>query len=169
MQTIFQKPRGGENRKSYSSSTPSFLKGILKCEQCGTAMTPTYAYNHGLRYRYYTCSNHIRHKSCTSKFKTVPADDIEQKVLEEIFKILRSPEVLLEINKLVENEQNSDVLKANMISAINNLIEVWGFLYPTEQYKISKIIMDVVTISDEGIKIKMNLDGFDCVLRQLAA
>lgn len=169
VQEIFQKPRGGNGRKKYNSGTSSFLKGILKCEKCGTAMTPTYAYNHGLRYRYYTCSNHIRHKSCVSQFKTVPADDIEQKVLDEIFKILRSPEVMLEINKLIENEKDKDFIKANMISAVNNLAEVWNFLYPAEQYKIAKILIEIVTISDEGIRIKMDLDGFDCALRQLSS
>lgn len=168
IQTIFRKIDSNQ-RKSYNSSTPSFLKGIFKCEKCGTAMTPSFAYNHGLRYRYYTCSNHIRHKSCLSEFKRVPAEEIEQKVAEEIIKILRSPEIIMNINKLAvkDSTMSQDTLKANLKSALNNLTEVWTYLYPTEQQKICKMLIDVVTISDSGLKLKMNFDGFDRVMLEL--
>ncbi len=168
IQTIFRKIDSNQ-RKAYNSSTPSFLKGIFKCEKCGTAMTPSFSYNHGLRYRYYTCSNHIKHKSCLSKFKRVPAEDIEQKVSEEIIKILRSPEIVMNINKLAEKDitVSQDVLRENLTSALNNLTEVWTYLYPIEQQKICKMLIDVVTISDSGLKIKMNFDGFDKIMMEL--
>jgi hypothetical protein len=65
-------------------------------------MTPTYAYNHGLRYRYYACSNHIRCKSFTSAFKNIPAEDVEQRVVEEALGILRSPEIVLNVERIAE-------------------------------------------------------------------
>ena len=168
IQTIFKKIDSNQ-RKAYNSSTPSFLKGIFKCEKCGTAMTPSFSYNHGLRYRYYTCSNHVKHKSCLSKFKRVPAEDIEQKVSEEIIKILRSPEIIMNINKLVEKDTtiSQNILRENLTSALNNLTEVWTYLYPIEQQKICKMLIDVVTISDSGLKIKMNFDGFDKIMMEL--
>jgi hypothetical protein len=52
VQTLFKKQdettANGQRRKGYATATPSFLKGILKCAKCNVAMTPTYAYNHGL-------------------------------------------------------------------------------------------------------------------------
>ena len=69
-----------------------------------------------------------------SKFKRVPAEDIEQKVSEEIIKILRSPEIVMNINKLAEKDitVSQDVLRENLTSALNNLTEVWTYLYPIE-------------------------------------
>ena len=63
---------------------------------------------------------------------------------------------------------NSEIMKENVISALKNLTEVWNFLYPTEQHKIAKLLLDEVMLADAGIKIKMNLDGFDRVLREIA-
>lgn len=171
IQGIFKKC-DKDGHKTYATSTPSFLKGILKCAKCKAAMTPTYAYNHGLRYRYYVCSNHVRNKSCLSAFKTVSADEIEQQVLKEIFKILSSPEVIMNINRIVESDAGKTsspaVLKENIVAALNNLTEIWSFLYPMEQQKISKMLIDEVSLADNGINLKMNLDGFDRVMREIS-
>ncbi|MDR0677898.1 MAG: zinc ribbon domain-containing protein [Holosporaceae bacterium] len=168
--------RFGQRRKGYVTATPSFLKGILKCAKCNVAMTPTYAYNHGLRYRYYACSNHIRCKSCTSDFKTVPAEDVEQNVIDEVLGILRSPEVVINVERIAERETakggktatNPEITKQNLILALKNLTEVWSYLYPTEQQKIVGMLTDEVVVGDDGIRMKIDLDGFDHVMRELA-
>jgi hypothetical protein len=180
VQTLFKKQdemtANGWQRKSYATATPSFLKGILKCARCNVAMTPTYAYNHGLRYRYYACSNHIRCKSCTSAFKTISAEDVEQKVTDEILEILRSPEIVMNVERIVEveaakhsgNTASPEITKQNLIMALKNLTEIWSYLYPTEQQKIVKTLMDEIIIGDDGIRITMNLEGFDMVIAELA-
>jgi hypothetical protein len=192
VQTLFKKQdettANGWRRKGYATATPSFLKGILKCAKCNVAMTPTYAYNHGLRYRYYACSNHIRCKSCRSTFKTIPAEDVEQKVIDEILRILRSPEIVLHIEKIAENKANRhggnavhernhngitaaspEITKQNLILALKNLTEVWSFLYPTEQQKVVSMLTDEVIVGDDGITVRMDLQGFDWRMRELTA
>jgi hypothetical protein len=150
-------------------------------------MTPTYAYNHGLRHRYYACSNHIRCKSCTSVFKTIPAEDVEQKVIGKVLRILRSPEIVMNVEKIAENEATKhggnavheekhngitttspEITKQNLIIALKNLTEVWSYLYLTEQQKIVKMLMDEVVVGDEGIRMKMELEEFDSVMREVA-
>jgi len=75
----------------------------------------------------------------------------------------------MNINKLSEKDStvSQDVLRENLTSALNNLTEVWTYLYPIEQQKICKMLIDVVTISDSGLKIKMNFDGFDKIMMEL--
>ncbi len=164
-QTLFKK-YNQDARKGYRSASPSFLKGFIKCAKCGVAMTLTYAYNHGLRYRYYACSNHIRHKTCESAFKTIPAEDVEEKVIQEIIQTIRSPEILTNINRLAE--EHAAISKQNLIMALKNFTDVWAFLCPTEQQKIVSMLTDEVLVGDEGIKIGMNLKGFDRVMVELA-
>jgi DNA invertase Pin-like site-specific DNA recombinase len=172
-QRLFKKRDGDTGRKGYATATPSFLKGILKCERCNVAMTPTYAYNHGLRYRYYSCSNHIRCKMCQSAFKTVPAEDVEQKVVDEILRILRSPEIAINLDKLVSERRNKDgtaeISRQNLIMALKNLTDVWSFLYPMEQSKVVRMLVDEVVLGDEGLKVTLGLDGFDRVWREVRA
>jgi hypothetical protein len=181
VQTLFKKQdettANGQRCKGYATATPSFLKGILKCARCNVAMTPTYAYNHGLRYRYYACSNHIRCKSCTSDFKTVPAEDVEQNVIDEVLGILKSPEIVINVERIAEREADKregkaispEITKQNLIMALKNLTEVWSFLYPTEQQKIVSMLTDEVIVGDDGIRILMNLEGFDRVMLELSA
>lgn len=164
-QTLFKK-YNQDARKGYRSASPSFLKGFIKCQKCDVAMTPTYAYNHGLRYRYYACSNHIRHKSCESAFKTIPAEDVEEKVIQEIIQTVRSPEILTNIAHI--SDEHAEISRQNLILALKNLNEVWAYLYPTEQQKIVSMLTDKVVVGDEGIRIAMNLHGFDRVMVELA-
>ena len=158
VQTLFTESGA---RKGYGSATPSFLKGILKCEECGCAMTPTYTYNHGLRYRYYTCSNHIRHKTCTAKIKTYPAEELEKKIVEEIVKILKTPEIALQLSQVAAENNDQNVTNATIISALNNLSEIWEYLYQVEQRKIARLLIDEATVSSDGIMVRMNTEGVE--------
>ena len=158
VQTLFTESGA---RKGYGSATPSFLKGILKCEECGCAMTPTYTYNHGLRYRYYTCSNHIRHKTCQAKIKTYPAEELEKKIVEEIVKILKTPEIALQLSQVAAENNDPNVTNATIISAINDLSEIWEYLYPAEQHKIARLLIDEATVSSDGIMVRMNTEGVE--------
>jgi hypothetical protein len=129
-------------------------------------MTPTCAYNHGLRYRYYACSNHIRCKSCESAFKTVPAEDVEQKIVDEILLILRGPEIISTVNRIAD--ERSEISRQNLVLALKNLAEVWTFLYPTEQHKVGMLVEEAL-IGDEGIRITLDLEGFSWVMREMGA
>ena len=150
----------------FSSSSVSFLRGFLKCS-CGAQMKSMYCCNHGLRYRYYICSNHSRYKTCNSPYRNLPAESIERAVLDEIFKIMRSPEVVSSINKLAE--KNKEVSRNDLMLALKNLNDVWNFLYQAEQRKIVKMLISSVELKDRGIKITLNLDGFDSLFVQLAS
>ena len=153
-------------KRNFSSSSASFLRGVLKCS-CGSPMKSTYCNNHGLRYRYYTCINHVRYKNCTSPYKSVPAATVEKVVLEEIFKIIRSPEVVANINRLAE--KNKEVSKNDLLLALQNLNEVWKHLYQAEQQKVVQMLISSAELKDNGIKITLNLEGFDSLFVQLAA
>jgi DNA invertase Pin-like site-specific DNA recombinase len=124
VQKIFAK---NVNTKHQKKSSPYPLKGLLKCGSCGATMSPTACNNHGLKYRYYTCANHIRFKSCKSSVKNVPAEGVEAKVTEEVLLKLKSPEVMLKIHNLaLENA----VGEAQLQSSLRNLSETWAYLYP---------------------------------------
>jgi len=75
----------------------ALLKGILRCAPCGCAMTPTHTTKNGnRRYRYYVCSNAQKRgrKCCPSK--SVPAQEIERVVIDQIRHIGRDPSLVRE-------------------------------------------------------------------------
>jgi gamma-glutamylcyclotransferase (GGCT)/AIG2-like uncharacterized protein YtfP len=123
--------------------------------------------NHGLIYRYYTCLNHLKYKTCQSPHKNIPAEPVEQSVINEVFKIIRSPEVVVNMNRLAE--QRNDLKKEDLMTALKNLNEAWNYLYQAEQEKIVRILVDSVEIKENGIKLHLNLDGFDNLFVELSA
>ena len=129
-------------------------------------MIPTCCVKNGMRYRYYVCQNHHKFKSCNSVFKTVPAGPVEEQVVNEIIRILRSPEILVHIDKLAE--ENKKVSHEDVLEALKNLNDVWHYLYQAEQCKIVKLLVNSVQIQNSGLKMNMNLDGLNRLLIELA-
>jgi DNA invertase Pin-like site-specific DNA recombinase len=163
VQEIFEK---NKNTKHQKKSSPYFLKGLVKCGGCGATMTPTCGNSRGLKYRYYTCNTHFRSRNCWFPFRNVPAEELEARVLEEVLQKLKSPEVLLKIHELAnENETNDTQLQ----SSLNNIGETWKYLYPQEQAKIMKLLINFIELKEDGINIQMNMDGFNTLLFGLGA
>lgn len=92
------------------------------------------------------------------------AEDVEEKVIHET---IRSPEILTNINRLAD--EHAEISKQNLVMALKNLTDVWHYLYPTEQQKIVSMLTDEVIVGDDGIKIALNLQGFDRVMVELSA
>ncbi|MDR3155736.1 MAG: zinc ribbon domain-containing protein [Holosporaceae bacterium] len=141
-------------------------QGIIHCA-CGSLMKHTCSSNHGLVYRYYTCYNQVKYKNCPSQHKNIPAEPVERSVIEEVLKIIKSPEVVINLNRLAE--QRKDLRKDDLMTALKNLNEAWSYLYQAEQTKIVKILVERVEIKENGIKLDLNLDGFDNLFVELAS
>lgn len=101
-----------------------------------------------------------------SAFKAVPAEDVDGKVIHELIQTIRSPEIWTGINRLAD--EHDEISKQNLVMALKNLNDVWAYLYPTEQQKIVGMLPDEVIVGDDGIKIAMNLSGFDRVMVELS-
>jgi site-specific DNA recombinase len=82
----------------------TLLAGLLSCQPCGCAMTPTYSSRTGRRYRYYTCTGAIRRGWSTCPSKALPAAAIERYVLEQVPALpgVRSREQDARLRRVVE-------------------------------------------------------------------
>jgi DNA invertase Pin-like site-specific DNA recombinase len=166
VQEIFASHSSNEKVK-YASPNPALLSGLTRCAACNCLIGADSAKKENIIYRYYTCYNHKKYGICKAEHKSIPADMLEQNVIDEVLRILKSPEVTMKINKLAE--QQEDIEKAEIFNAVKNLHESWNYLYHAEKRKILALIVKSVDIMDEGIKINLNLEGFDGFLMELAA
>jgi len=88
----------------------ALLKGLLRCAPCACAMTPSHTSRKGgLRYRYYTCVHAQKNgwQSCPSK--SIPAQPIEQLVIEQIQRLGRDPLVLEQMLTQVRQQDDARV------------------------------------------------------------
>jgi site-specific DNA recombinase len=84
VQDVLRKQSNGRVGRTESHA---LLKGILRCQPCGFAMTPTFAAKPGgPRYRFYTCVNALKRgrQACPARY--LPAKRIESMVIEQIQK-----------------------------------------------------------------------------------
>ena len=69
----------------------ALLKGILRCQPCGFAMTPSFACKKkGRRYRLYACVNALKRGGQACPRRYVPALAIEQLVIEQIRELAKT-------------------------------------------------------------------------------
>src|SRR5258708_9096884 len=80
--------RQTRSRERFSSG--AYLKGLLHCRPCGTAMTPTYASkNGGRRYGYYVCTNALQRGRTNCPSRSLPSAAIEEWVLEHLQEVAK--------------------------------------------------------------------------------
>src|SRR5262249_36911581 len=78
-------PRRG-TRRLVRQQSGALLKGLLRCQPCGCAMSPTQAQKNGRRYRYYVCLNACKRGRQVCPSKSLAATLIEDWVVEQVRK-----------------------------------------------------------------------------------
>jgi site-specific DNA recombinase len=161
-QEIFMK--SSEEKPYGKSNVP--LKDIIRCGCCDCAMTPNYCYKNNKKYRYYTCSNHLRKKSCHSGNKNVPAGEVEEFVTKAVRRLLTNPAITaLMIHRLAADGIALDAAQ----QALKDIDKVWETLHFQEQRKIVKLLIDTVAVDNSGIKILLNHEGAHELIKEVAA
>jgi site-specific DNA recombinase len=85
-------------------------RSLLRCLPCDCAMTPSHTTRKGgLRYRYYTCVQAQKNGWQTCPSKSIPAQPIEQLVVEEIQRLGRDPHVLEKMLTQVRQQDDARV------------------------------------------------------------
>jgi site-specific DNA recombinase len=83
---------GKEVRNRYGA----LLRGLLHCDACGTFMHHTYTAKAGRRYRYYVCATAQQRGWDACPSKSLPAQQIEDSVLDHVRELARNPQVVME-------------------------------------------------------------------------
>jgi site-specific DNA recombinase len=79
---------------SVRNSSGALLKGLLWCQSCSCAMTPTSTGGRNRRYRYYACTSAQKQGFGTCPSKSIPAGEIERFVIDHIKCIGNDPALI---------------------------------------------------------------------------
>lgn len=160
VQNIFSKLPAIKEYKQNST----LLKDIIRCGVCDCTMTPTHCNKHKRKYRYYTCSNHLRKKSCISLNKTLPAGDVEEFIIKTVRKLLTTPAItVLTVHKLAAAGIPIDTAQ----QALKDIYKLWDTLHFNEQQKIIKLLIKNVVVDNNGIKILLHPEGPNKLLKEI--
>ena len=149
------------------TQTPALLKGLMFTDT-GVAMTPTATKKGSKLYRYYTSMDAIRNRANEGRdgFVRLNAGMVEGAVLQEIRKLLRTPEVTS--RAIAAARQEVPVVEDNdVVAALTGFDGLWESLFPAEQARIARLLVDRVTVSQQGLTVDLRTEGLGSVIREM--
>jgi len=104
------KRNGVTGGKLVRNGSGALLKGLIRCASCGCAMAPTHTTRNGnKRYRYYVCLNAQKRGWENCPAPSVPAQEIEQFVIEQIKAIGEDDKLLTETIDEANRQRQGDL------------------------------------------------------------
>ena len=156
----------GRQRRQQTHETNALLHKLIRCGHCGKAMTNSYTRKNGKVYRYYVCGTASKLGYDACPIRTVPAGDIETAVLDHLRTILRSPELVAQTFRAMQVQAAegldpavASLTEHDVAGLLNTLDPVWNELYPAEQYRIMRALVEQVVVTECGIDITLRANG----------
>ncbi len=162
------KRRGNEAR----ARTPAPLRGLMRCTHCSAAMTPSRTRRRGRLYRYYICLGASRRGHETCPVRSLAAGEVEGLVLGQVKRLLASPEMVARTISAVRQEDSAaddaQPGEGEVIEALAALEPVWDELYPAEQARILRLVIERIDVAPDGICVTLHAAGIRSLVAELA-
>ena len=149
------------------TQTPALLKGLI-FTATGVAMTPTATKKGSRHYRYYTSMDAIRNRAGegTDGFVRLNAGMVESAVLQHIRSLLRTPEIAARaVEAARRNERHID--ERDVVTSLAGFDGLWQSLFPAEQARIARLLIERVTVSSDGLAVDLRTEGLGSVIREM--
>lgn len=165
---IHHRARGNRTR----SETPAMLRGVIRCACCDSAMGPTYTRKNGRMYRYYHCIKATKNGRATCPVRTVAAGEVEQAVMAQLRAVFQSPEIigrtvraaLAERADTLPGDARIVLTEPEAVAALAKIDAVWDHLFPPEQERIVRLLVERIDVRPEGINLRLRASGLYSVI-----
>ena len=157
--------RGAKNRVG----SDALLKGIIFAAN-GTAMTPTFTRKGERLYHYYVSMDLLRNRETPGDTgpARLPAAMVEGAVVAEMRRLIASPEVSPRVLEAC-SQSGERVDERAVIEALRRFDGLWASLFPAEQARIVRLLIDRVTVSAQGLAVDLRNNGIATLVRDLSA
>lgn len=149
------------------AQTPALLKGLIFGID-GRALSPTQCVKNGRLYRYYVAQRVLKEGAGAAEgiVRRVSAAQIEGAVVGQVRALLRQPEVVAG-TWLAARAEALELSEGDTRDALARLDPLWGELFPAEQARIVRALVDRVVVSPEGADIWLRVEGLAGLARDL--
>ena len=153
---------------------PALLSGLLYAPD-GQRMIPSHTTKKGgRRYRYYVPYLYKRQNAGASArsgetgIGSLPAAEIENAVLTQVHQILQAPEMMVAVWQSAQILQECITLdEPTIMVAMRQIGTVWDHLFPVEQHRIVRLLIERVQLRADGLDIVWRDDGWHAFRREL--
>ena len=96
----------------------------------------------------------------------VPAGEVEAAVIDQLRLMLRSPEIIVATWRAARRDL-PDLTEAEVRDALDRFDPLWDELFPAEQARIVRLLVDRVDIAATGIDIRLRVDGLGTLFAEM--
>ncbi|WP_031597343.1 recombinase family protein [Ferrovum myxofaciens] len=148
------------------ATVPYLLKGIVFGND-GRALSPWHTTKkNGRRYRYYVPQRDAKEYAGASGLPRLPAAELESAVLEQLRTVLRAPELLREmLPQAIKLDPTLD--EAKITVAMTRLDVIWDQLFPAEQSRIVRLLVEKVIVSHNDLEVRLRANGIERLVLEL--
>jgi site-specific DNA recombinase len=141
------------------------LKGLLFGPN-GHAFTPTYTRRGKRLYRYYVSTSVIKRGPEACPIRRVAAAQIEVAVIDQIRRLVATPEMIVRTWKQVR-QQDRSITENDVRAALNEFNAVWDELFPAEQARLIHMMIERIEIQLNGLDIRLRDNGLVSLVNDL--
>ncbi len=136
----------------------------------GRAMSPTHCRKNGRLYRYYVAQQVLKGDAAADDgiVRRVSAAEIEAAVVGQVRALLRQPEIVVG-TWLAARAEAPDLTEAEVREALGRLDPLWNELFPAEQARIVRALVERVEVGPPGAEIRLRVEGLASLVRDLGA
>jgi DNA invertase Pin-like site-specific DNA recombinase len=145
--------------------SPALLKGLIFGTD-GRALSPTHSRKNGRLYRYYVAQRALKGEVDDGTVRRISAAQIEAAVMTQLRALLRQPEVVVGTWRAAQAE-DPDLTEADVRDALARLEPLWDALFPAEQQRLVRSLVERVTVGLDGAEIRLRVEGLASLVRDL--
>jgi DNA invertase Pin-like site-specific DNA recombinase len=145
--------------------SPALLKGLLFGTD-GRALSPTHSRKRGRLYRYYVAQRALKGEVDDGIVRRVSAGEIEAAVMTQLRALLRQPEVVVG-TWMAAKAEDADLTEADVREALARLEPLWDELFPAEQQRLVRSLVERVTLGLDGAEFRLRVEGLASLVRDL--
>jgi site-specific DNA recombinase len=128
----------------------------------------THTRRHGRLYRYYVSMAILKQGRDACPVGRIPAGEIEAAMIGQIRHLLTTPEIIVRTWR-ASREHDPSVTEGEVRHALTSLDPLWDELFPAEQARIVQLLVERVSVAENGINIALRPDGLSSLLQDLRA
>ncbi len=165
-QSLMDKNSSGERRKKSRKASSHLLRGLL-FDNDGSALTPSSTRKaSGKTYRYYVSTKAIKSGYDKAALASVPATQIEEMVIAQIRQMLTSPEMIFKTYQQARAAAVGIDIE-DVRESFANFNKIWDQLFPVEQTRLVRLIVERIVVMHEGIHITYHANGLAQVCSEM--
>jgi hypothetical protein len=99
--------------------------------------------------------------------RSVPAAEVEEAVVARVRHLLRTPEIIARTWAAAKREGDEAIPERDVVKTITDFVPLWDELFPAEQARIVRLLVERVDLARDGLQIRLRAEGLQTLVEEL--